>query len=84
MTVHYKHNECHKYEICIVIENMLYYLDFGFINPKSLFSFLPLHVHHQYYIKGKEPWDYDDSGINYALRRLPSKEAFFVRASTIV
>ena len=63
MTVHYKHNECHKYEICIVIENMLYYLDFGFINPKSLFSFLPLHVHHQYYIKGKEPWDYDDSAL---------------------
>ncbi len=62
-TEHYEHNECHKYEICIVIENMLYYLDFDFINPKPLFSFLPLHVHHLYYIKGKEPWDYKDSAL---------------------
>lgn len=54
------------YHICIVIESMLYYLDFGFLNfsnPKSLFSFLPLHIHHEYYIQGRKPWEYDDSAL---------------------
>ena len=50
-----------KYEtkICIATENTLYYFDFIPLNPSNL----PLHVHHQYYIKGKEPWDYDDSAL---------------------
>lgn len=50
-----------KYEtkICIATENTLYYFDFIPLNPSNL----PLHVHHQHYIKGKEPWDYDDSAL---------------------
>lgn len=49
----------YKTEICIATENTLYYFDFIPLNPSNL----PLHVHHQYYIKGKEPWDYDDSAL---------------------
>lgn len=49
----------YKTEICIATENTLYYFDFIPLNPSNL----PLHVHHQHYIKGKEPWDYDDSAL---------------------
>lgn len=45
----------YKTEIFIVTANILYYF--------ALFGLLPLHVHHQYYIKGIEPWDYKDSAL---------------------
>lgn len=45
----------YKTEIYIVIANILYNF--------ALFGLLPLHVHHKHYIKGKEPWDYDDSAL---------------------
>lgn len=44
----------------------LYYFEFSrsnFESQEPLFQFPSLHIHHQYYVQGKKPWEYDDAAL---------------------
>lgn len=34
-----------------------------FYNERILFKFTPLNIHHQYYIRSKVPWEYDNNAL---------------------
>ena len=53
-------------EINLLYNNKLYSLYFShlrYIDKKPLFNFIPLHIHHQYYIKDRNPWEYEDDAL---------------------
>ena len=53
-------------EIHIFYNNKLYYLYFShldYIDKKPVFNFTQLHIHHKYYIKDRNPWEYENDAL---------------------
>ena len=53
-------------EIHIFYNNKLYYLYFShlnYIDKKPVFNFTQLHIHHKYYIKDRNPWEYENEAL---------------------
>ena len=53
-------------ELNISFENKYFHFSFShlhFYNERILFKFTPLNIHHQYYIRGKVPWEYDNNAL---------------------
>lgn len=53
-------------EINIFCENKSFHFTFcsaNYKNNEPIFKFIPLHIHHNYYILGKKPWEYDDKAL---------------------
>lgn len=53
-------------EIHIFYNNKLYYLYFSHLNnidKKPVFNFTQLHIHHKYYIKDRNPWEYENDAL---------------------
>lgn len=40
-----------------------YFAHFPSLNESMLFHFTPLNTHHNYYIFGRKPWDYDNGAL---------------------
>lgn len=50
----------------ILFENKFFHFSFFHLhlyNEGMLFRFTPLNIHHKYYIRDKEPWDYDNDAL---------------------
>ena len=55
-----------KLELKILFTNKYYYFYFAHfpsLNESMLFHFTPLNIHHNYYILGRKPWDYDNDAL---------------------
>lgn len=55
-----------KLELKILFKNKYYYFYFAHfpsLNESMLFHFTPLNTHHNYYIFGRKPWDYDNGAL---------------------
>ncbi|MDC2165250.1 hypothetical protein [Bacteroides thetaiotaomicron] len=53
-------------ELDILFENKYFHFSFShlhFYNERILFKFTPLNIHHQYYIRSKVPWEYDNNAL---------------------
>lgn len=53
-------------ELHIFYNNKLYYLYFShlnYIDKNPIFTFATLHIHHKYYIKGRNPWEYENDAL---------------------
>lgn len=53
-------------EIHIFYNNKLYYLYFSHLNcidKTPVFNFTQLHIHHKYYIKDRNPWEYENEAL---------------------
>ena len=53
-------------EIHIFYNNKLYYIYFSYltcIDKKPVFNFTQLHIHHKYYIKDRNPWEYENEAL---------------------
>lgn len=53
-------------EIHIFYNDKLYYLYFShlnYIDKKPVFNFTQLHIHHKYYIKDRNPWEYENDAL---------------------
>jgi len=61
----YISNNLEKLELNILFKNKYFYFSFLHYchNERALFSFIPLNIHHNYYIYAKRPWEYDDDAL---------------------
>ena len=52
-------------EISILHNNVLYDLYFSLLNSDNtpMFNFTQLHIHHTYYVKDKNPWEYENDAL---------------------
>lgn len=53
-------------ELDILFENKFFCFSFSHLhlyNEGILFNFTPLNIHHNYYIFGRKPWDYDNGAL---------------------
>lgn len=59
-------NELEILELNILFENKFFSFSFSHLhlyNEGMLFNFTPLNIHHNYYIFGRKPWDYDNDAL---------------------
>lgn len=61
-------NTCNLEElkISVFFENKCFFFDFTYlhyINDAMLFKLTPLNIHHNYYMLGKRPWEYNNNAL---------------------
>lgn len=53
-------------ELNIFFENKYFHYSFShlhYCSEGTVFNFIPLNIHHQYYIRDKKPWEYDNNAL---------------------
>lgn len=53
-------------DLDILFQNKYFHFHFvhlPFSNEEMLFNFIPLNIHHKYYIRGNKPWEYDNDAL---------------------
>ena len=41
----------------------MYFSHLNYIDKNPIFTFATLHIHHKYYIKGRNPWEYENDAL---------------------
>lgn len=62
----YGNNILEKLELKVLFNNKFYNFYFShlhYYNERTLFGFILLNIHHNHYILGREPWDYDNNAL---------------------
>ena len=62
----YGNNILEELELKVLFNNKFYNFYFShlhYYNERTLFGFILLNIHHNHYILGREPWDYDNNAL---------------------